>query len=135
MHAVLQVQSQVQVSSKGNSLILRRRVPPDPPRLIIPSLNLPLVRTVSCKSGFLCLRVIGGGEEIKHPQCECLPYITRIFQIQWYKTRDIPNKVCIVVVHNLILNCIFRIDLIHLNQGIFVRLLLKMNQLDSKHTV
>ena len=27
------------------------------------------------------------------------------------KTRDIPNKVCIVVVHNLISNCIFRIDL------------------------
>ena len=28
--------------------------------------------------------------------------------IQLYKTRDIPNKVCIVVVHNLILNCILR---------------------------
>ena len=33
-----------------------------------------------------------------------------------YKIRDISNKVCIVVVHNLILNCIFRIDLIHLHQ-------------------
>ena len=28
-----------------------------------------------------------------------------------YKTRDIQNKVCIVVVHNIILNCIFRFDL------------------------
>ena len=33
-----------------------------------------------------------------------------------YTTRDIPNKVCIVVVHNLILNCIFGINLIHLQQ-------------------
>ena len=33
-----------------------------------------------------------------------------------YKTRDILNKVCIVVIHNLILNCMFRIELIHLQQ-------------------
>ena len=33
-----------------------------------------------------------------------------------YKTRDIPNKVCIVVVHILILKCIVRINLIHLQQ-------------------
>ena len=30
------------------------------------------------------------------------------------KIRDIPNKVCIVIQYNLILNCIFRIYLIHL---------------------
>ena len=37
--------------------------------------------------------------------------------ISWHncKIRDISNKVCIVVVRNLILNCIFRIDLIHLH--------------------
>ena len=46
-----------------------------------------------------------------------------------YKTRDIPNKACIVVVHNLILNCVFRIYLFHLQQ------LLKTNQIDSKYTV
>ena len=51
---------------------------------------------VSCnRSGFLCLRVISGGEESKHPQCECLPYIIKICRIQWHKTRYIPNKVCI----------------------------------------
>ena len=43
-----------------------------------------------------------------------------------------------VVVHNLILNCIFRIDLIHLQSkrtriSILRTLLLQMNQIDSKY--
>ena len=38
-----------------------------------------------------------------------------------YKTRVIPNNVCIVVSTQFNLNCIFRIDLIHLQQ--------KMNQM------
>ena len=39
-----------------------------------------------------------------------------------YKTRDIPNKVCIVISTQFNFNCIFRIDLVHLQQkAYFIR--------------
>ena len=36
--------------------------------------------------------------------------------VEGYKTRVIPNNVCIVISTQFNLNCIFRIDLIHLQQ-------------------
>ena len=38
------------------------------------------------------------------------------FEKRIYKTRVIPNNVCIVISTQFNLNCIFRIDLIHLQQ-------------------
>ena len=42
--------------------------------------------------------------------------IKRIEALSKYKTRVIPNNVCIVISTQFNLNCIFRIDLIHLQQ-------------------
>ena len=53
--------------------------------------------------------------------CTCILYIvnypTNFFRnADKFKTRVIPNNVCIVISTQFNLNCVFRIDLIHLQQ-------------------